>query len=275
MASLIGNHQMHNNQTKTHQHTLCIGVLTINEEKKITQCLSSASFANRVVVLDSGSTDETIPLARSLGAEVYQSTDWQGFAIQRNRLLEFCHEDYIFFLDADEVITEELRKEIIQAINTPTPMIWETYWQEIAFGKKIINIFNKKSLARLYPKNQIIRFEGVVHEGGVLQDPKIPRRVFKSALLHYSRVSVHDSLKKLTQYAMLGAAKRASMKKRGGVLRGIGSAFAMFVRLYLFRASFLSGGPGFLYAFFISLECFFRYAALHYDKDALSENIKR
>ncbi|NIC41952.1 glycosyltransferase family 2 protein [Aquabacterium sp. A08] len=255
--------------------TLCIGVLTLNEARRIRQCLESASFADRVVVLDSGSTDSTREIAQKMGTEVHQSLDWQGFAVQRNRLLTFCKEDYVFFLDADEVITPGLRAEIQAALTAATPTVWETYWREVAFGRPIFNLFGKKSLARLFPRSVLLHFEGVVHEHALLKDPDIPRRVFQSPLLHYSRETVHDSLRKLTQYSMLGAAKRASKGKYGGVMRGIASGLAMFVRLYIFRASFLSGGPGFLYAFFIALECFFRYAALHYDRQTLTESVQR
>jgi len=64
----------------------------------------------------------------------------------------------------------------------------------------------------------------------------------------------------------LGAAKRAEKGRRGGVLRGMASATAIFIRLYIIRRGFLCGPEGFLFCFFIALECFFRYAALRYDK---------
>ncbi|MDO9610500.1 MAG: glycosyltransferase family 2 protein, partial [Serpentinimonas sp.] len=208
-----------------------------------------------------------------MGAEVHNDPDWQGFAVQRNRLLEHCVEDCIFFLDADEVISPALRLEIEAARDLQRPLVGETHWQEIAFGRPIFNLLRKKSLARFFPRKLLLRFEGVVHEGPVLSDLKVERRVFRSSLLHYSRETVHDSLRKLAQYSMLGASKRAG--QRGGVLRGLASALAVFLRLYLLRACFLSGGPGFLYAFFFALEAFFRYAALHYDRDTLQGNVKR
>jgi hypothetical protein len=97
----------------------------------------------------------------------------------------------------------------------------------------------------------------------------------KARLRHFSRQSIKGSLQKLTQYAMLGAAKRAAQGKQGGVVRGLASGLAIFVRLYILRLGFLGGGPGFLFCFFIALECFFRYAALHYDHDSLSESVSR
>jgi len=261
--------------TTPQRPTLCIGVLTLNEERRIRQCLESARFADRVLVIDSGSSDRTREIALEMGAEVHNYPDWQGFATQRNRMLEHCTEDCVFFLDADEVISQALRLEIEAARDLRRPLVAETYWQEIAFGRPIFNLLGKKSLARFFPRKLLLRFEGVVHEGPVLSDPTVERRVFRSALLHYSRETVHDSLRKLTQYSMLGAAKRAQAGRRGGVLRGLASALAMFVRLYFLRASFLSGGPGFLYAFCIALECFFRYAALHYDQATLDNQVKR
>ena len=74
---------------------------------------------------------------------------------------------------------------------------------------------------------------------------------------------------------MLGAAKRAESGQRGGVLRGLGSGLSMFVRLYVFRLGFLCGGAGFLYCLFVALEGFFRYAALHYDRESLTSKVAR
>ena len=121
----------------------------------------------------------------------------------------------------------------------------------------------------------LLGFEGVVHEHANLVDHGVARRPFQNPLLHYSREPVHDSLKKLTQYAMLGAAKRAKKGNRGGVIRGLLSAGWMFFRLYFVKMAFLEGGPGFLYSLFISLEFFFRQAALRYDRATLRDDVQR
>jgi hypothetical protein len=92
---------------------------------------------------------------------------------------------------------------------------------------------------------------------------------FKARLLHYSRESVYGCIKKMAQYVQLGAAKRAQAGKTGGVLRGLASGLAIFLRLYVFRRGFLCGAEGFLFCFFIAMECFFRYAALKYDLNDL------
>ena len=115
----------------------------------------------------------------------------------------------------------------------------------------------------------------MVHEGAVLRRSGLPVHRFKHRLLHYSRETVYDSLLKLAQYVQLGAAKRAALGKQGGVFRGFASGFAIFVRMYLLRRGFLCGAEGFLFCFFVALECFFRYAALKYDRQILDQKLSK
>src|SRR5665213_4553476 len=104
--------------------TLSIGILTRNEEQRIAGCLRSAAFADEVVVVDSGSTDRTLELAQGMGAKVFVHADWQGFGVQRNRLLAHTSSDYIFFLDADEEITAELQVQLREAVASGQNAVW-------------------------------------------------------------------------------------------------------------------------------------------------------
>ena len=79
------------------QHSLCIAVLSLNEASTITNCLHSAQFADQLLVIDAGSTDSTVNLAQSLGAEVHHHDDWQGFAGKPKRSLAHSPSEYIFF----------------------------------------------------------------------------------------------------------------------------------------------------------------------------------
>jgi hypothetical protein len=97
----------------------------------------------------------------------------------------------------------------------------------------------------------------------------------QALLRHHSYDSVRQSLQKINQYALLGAAKRAAKGQRGGVWRGLASASALFLRFYLLRGGFLHGGAGFLYCYVLAQECFFRYAALEYDRDTLTDAVER
>lgn len=254
--------------------TLCVAVLTHNEERRIERCLRSASFADQILLADSGSTDRTREIAAHLGAEVHLFPDWQGFAEQRNRLLPYVRTDYVLWVDADEVVPDELKEEILNLLTTRSaPFIGSIAWLEHAFGRPL-TYFRRKGLPRLFPVAYLERFEGVVHEGPVMKKP-VSLLPLRSPLHHHSRETVYESLRKLAQYAQLGAAKRAQRGQRGGILRGLSSAGLMFIRLYIIRRGFTGGGAGFLFCFLIALECFFRYALLEYDRDHLKTLAKR
>jgi glycosyltransferase involved in cell wall biosynthesis len=254
---------------------LTVGILTLNEERRIASCLRSCAFADQIVVVDSGSTDRTVEIAREMGAEVFVHADWQGFGPQRNHLLAHSNGDYIFFLDADEEITPELQAEIQAAVASGDDAVWEVMWNQVAYGRPLTLMRSTGGVQRMFRMASLSHYEGVVHEHAAMRPGDRPVRRFKSRLLHYSRETIHGSLVKLAQYAQLGAAKRARAGKKGGVLRGMASAFGNFTRLYIFQRGFLCGPQGFLFCFFIALECFFRYAALEYDKEYLQALSKR
>lgn len=255
--------------------TLTIAVLTKNEARRISHCLRSASFADQCIVVDSGSTDNTRNLALAEGAEVFNYPDWQGFGVQRNRLLQHAHCDYIFFLDADEVITPELRIELQAAVKSGLAAVWKIQWRIVAFGHELKYFRSSSGIERMFRRDMLREYSGVVHEQAVLTVEPTPRHLLSAHLLHYSRDTVYGSLEKLMQYTMLGAAKRAKKGKRGGVLRGIASGTSMFLRSYICQFGFLCGPAGFLYCFLVGLESFFRYAALEYDRDSLRADVTR
>jgi glycosyltransferase involved in cell wall biosynthesis len=255
--------------------TLTIAVLTLNEAEQIDACLRSAAFADQLLVIDSGSTDATVAMAQGLGAEVHVHADWQGFAVQRNRQIAHTRSDWVLFLDADEVIPPALADEIRQAVARDDTRVYDVAWLQMAFGRPLTHMRSGVGLPRLFPMRELIRFDGVVHEGPQLHHPDTPHTTFNTKLAHYSRRTVHQSLLKLAQYAQLGAVKRAAAGKRGGVLRGMASGLASFVRLYVFHRGFLCGSAGFLHCFLVALESFFRYAALAVDGDQLKKAASR
>jgi hypothetical protein len=181
----------------------------------------------------------------------------------------------VFFLDADEVITEPLKKEILGIIADDEPIRGTVLWEQVAYGRPLSAMRATGGVERLFRTDTLLRFEGLVHEGAILA-PGITRSItLRNRLLHYSRETVYESLLKLAQYVQLGARKRAEAGKRGGLLRGLGSGLATFIKLYLFRRGILCGAEGFLFCFFVSLESFFRYAAIEYDQPLLQHPAKR
>lgn len=254
--------------------TLTVAILTLNESKRIASCIRSAHFADEIVVVDSASTDDTVAIAESLGAKVHVYDDWQGFALQRDRLLQHATGDYIFFLDADEEFTPELEAELQDVMASGDKSVRELRWIQVAFGRPLTRMRSTGSVQRLFWRTDIERFDGVVHEHAVMRVKRDLRR-FQHRLLHHSRESIHGSLLKLAQYAQLGAVKRARLGKTGGIWRGFLSAGSNFFRLYFLQRGFMCGPQGFLYCLFVCLESFFRYVALKYDRAQLQNLVKR
>lgn len=256
-------------------NTLTVAILTQNEAKRITNCIKSASFAHQIIVLDSGSTDDTVQIARDLGAQVHIEADWQGFAVQRNRCLTHATGDYIFFLDADEEITPELQAEIVEQVATGQDAIWTVQWLQIAYGKPLSRMRSHNQHKRLFKRSNLKGYEGIVHESVSFNNPNTPTFALSHQLLHYSRDTIYASILKLAQYSQLGAIKRQTQHQSGGLWRGALSGLASFVRLYIFNGGILCGGAGFLHCFFSALEAFFRYAMLTYDSKSITHAAKR
>jgi glycosyltransferase involved in cell wall biosynthesis len=254
--------------------TLTIAILTLNEAEQIQACVRSAAFADQVLVVDAGSTDDTVALARACGAQVEIHADWQGFAQQRNHLLAHTRGDWVLFLDADEVISPELAREIEAAVAANAAAVYDVAWLQVAFGQALTHMRSGEGLPRLFPVRELLGFDGVVHEAPRLRTP-LPRERLRHRLLHHSRRTIHQSLLKLAQYSQLGAVKRLDRGQRGGVWRGLASGLASFVRLYGFHRGFLCGRAGFLHCFLVALESFFRYAALEVDRAHLKHPVKR
>ena len=96
---------------------LSVIIITFNEAANIEACLKSVSFADEVIVLDSGSTDGTADIARGIGAVVHTMVDWPGFGPQKNRALDLAQYPWVLSLDADERVPPELAKQIQQTIS--------------------------------------------------------------------------------------------------------------------------------------------------------------
>lgn len=257
------------NNKKDKANNLTIAVLALNEADMIANCIQSANFAEQILVIDSGSCDDTLAIAKSLGAETHCYPDWHGFAIQRNRALQHCRCDYVFFLDCDEIIPENLAKEILEAVQLGTINQGLIRWDEFVFGKRLRGAHQTKGVARLFKINDILQFEGQVHESAIFRGNK-SAQLFNTKLVHYSRQTIYQSLIKLGQYSQLAAIKLRESGKKVGVLTGLMHAIPRFLNLYFIKMSFLSGSEGFLYSMFIALEVFFKYCAARYDNDPLS-----
>src|SRR4030067_3424475 len=99
---------------------LSVILITKSEAANIRACLESVAWADEIIVVDSGSSDDTVAIAREFTPHVYKH-DWPGFGAQKNRALGYATHEWVFSIDADERVTPQLQAELIQAMNEKRP----------------------------------------------------------------------------------------------------------------------------------------------------------
>jgi len=174
-------------------------ILTYNEEAHITDCIQSLDWADRILVFDSHSEDETVALAEAAGAEIGLSK-FENYAQQRNASLDSINTDWVFFVDADERGTLELAAEIRRVIAERPERGWEVPRHNYIFGKLTLGAgWYPDYQARLFEHGKV-RYERPVHELAIV-DGDIGQ--LENTLVHYNYRDIdhfHDTQKKYTDY---------------------------------------------------------------------------
>lgn len=241
--------------------TLSVVVITLNEAAQITRCLESVAWADECIVLDSGSDDGTVDLARSLGAKVHRSEDWPGFGRQKNRALLHACGDWILSLDADECVTPELGREIQAVIATPDACAAYRMPRLSSYcGREMHHSgWWPDRVTRLFRRGSAHFSNDLVHEKlevagatGTLQ----------SALHHEAFRNLDEVLEKVNRYSSAGA----QMLNRSGRHASLTSAILhgswAFFRTYFLRAGLLDGREGFMLAVSNAEGTYYRYLKL-------------
>ena len=237
---------------------LSVIITAKNEESAIKRCLTSVNFAGEtIVVIDSKSTDNTLQIAAEHGARVYKNP-WPGFGAQKNFGLSKAQGDWLLFIDADEEVAPELKKEIINTINNPAK---DFYWL------RIVTVFLKRPLTHLYGHNPRLlkKDAGVwtnarVHEQVELNNKQILKlgdehsEVIKTPLLHHSHSTIKSYLNKMHTYTTLDAKQmnktgrhRSGQQVKPSFILPYYLSFKQFIKLYFYRQGFLDGHKGFVW----------------------------
>ena len=222
--------------------SLSVILITKNEAANIRDCLQSVSWADEIIVVDSGSTDETAGIARDMGAKVYVHPDWPGFGPQKNRALGYAGKDWIFSIDADERVTPELRAELERAMHEASADGY--YCPRLS---QFCGTFIRHSgwypdyVLRLFKRGAGRFSDSLVHESVLLTGGT---GKLKNPLLHYSYLTVNDVERKVEHYSSAAAQQMFQAGKRAGRLRATLSAGWAFARTYIVRLGLLDGSAG-------------------------------
>lgn len=231
-----------------HVSTLSVTVITRNESHNIQACLASVAFADQRLVLDCGSTDATVDLARGQGAEVSSSSDWPGFGPQKNRALDLARGDWVLCLDADERVTPELRAEIeaLLRLHARESVAFEIPRLTQFCGVWIRHCgWTPDHVLRLFRRGQARFSDDLVHESVRLVSPGTRVLRLRYPLLHYSYPTPEHYWRKLERYSRDWARQRHARGQKTTMGRAAASAAVAFLRSYFLRLGFLDGAMGF------------------------------
>ena len=243
--------------------TLAVAMIVKNEAQKLDECLKSVvGWVDEIVLLDSGSTDETQAIAKQYDAKFFVNDEWPGFGKQRQIAQTNVTADYILWLDADERVTAELQKEILAAITeNKEKTLYQVNRLSVAFGKQINHSgWSPDWVVRLHRTKDTQYNDALVHESLVIPEGhKI--EALQGRLTHLTIDTLPQYTLKTAKYMKAWADQREG-KKQASIGGAIAHGFFRFFKMYILKKGFLDGKHGLLLALLSANTTFTRYADL-------------
>ncbi len=224
---------------------LSVIIIAQDEAANIGACLDSVAFADERIVVDSGSTDDTVAIARGKGARVEYHA-FEGFGRQFNYALSLAEGEWVFSIDADERVGPALAAELQQAMREGVADGYEMPRLSTFCGREMRHCgWFPDYVLRLWRRGRARWTEDLVHPHPVCDGP-VAR--LKAPLDHHPVLRIEQALRRMDHYSTLAADMLIARGKRVSFFSGIGHGLWMFLRTYVLRAGFLDGREGFLLA---------------------------
>ena len=245
-------------------------IVACNEEERIARTIRSViDWVDEVILVDSGSTDKTRDIASQLGATTVFNA-WSGYGPQKRFGEKLCRNDWVLNLDADEVVTPELQKEIISLFADFEKQHTQPDQRPVGYHLRVVDILpdrkkplplaRKYNIVRLY-NQRIVRYsDSPVHDR--VETAGQPLGQIHGLVYHYSFRSLSQAIIKLNSYSDLQA---ETLKQRPGWalrLRLLTEFPLGFLRFYFLRGYFMGGSTGLSYAMITASFRFFRVAKM-------------
>lgn len=233
-------------------------IITLNAERLLEKVLSAVKWADEIVLVDSGSEDNTLKIAKAHGAKIfYQPFD--GFGKQKQTGVNAAKWDWILSIDADEIPDQVLQKSICSVVNEkPTFNAFKINRTLVFMGRKLrFSGENQKPILRLFNRNFASFSQERVHERIIT---KGPTGVVKGELLHYSYFSLEEMLDKSNRYTSISIPEIRNKWKKSYLFKIFISFPLKFFGIYIFKLGILDGVPGFLWAFYSGVASVTKYA---------------
>ena len=238
-------------------------IITLNEERNIARCLQSLhDIVDEIVVLDSGSTDRTEEICKSFGVRFFQHA-FEGHIQQKNRALRQTTFSCVISLDADEALSEELKKSILQV---------KQNWQADGYVFNRLNNYCGSWIRHCgwYPDVKLRLWDkrkgcwgGENPHDKVIMEKNAKLKHIKGDLLHYSFYTINEHIAQINKFSSIAAEERYRKgKKSPSVISIILRAKWKFVKGYIFNLGFLDGYPGYLVCKYSAMATFTKYVKL-------------
>lgn len=239
---------------------LTVVIVARNEAGNIAECIASASFATEVLVLESGSSDDTAALAERAGARVVRTPDWPGYGPQVARGIALARADWVLSLDADERITPALQAEVSSAIAAPRfdgfriPRISEFCGRFMRHGG-----WHPDLTLRL-GRRAVSGFTDHFLHAHMTVDGRVGD--LAQSLVHYSYPDIGDVLEKLERYSSGHARDMLALGRSANVPKAVLHGLLAFIRTYFLRRGFLDGQHGLMLAIYNAEYTYYKYIKL-------------
>jgi glycosyltransferase involved in cell wall biosynthesis len=221
---------------------LSVTVIALNQAAHIGQCLASVDFADEIVVVDTGSTDRTVELARAYTDRIF-TTAWQGFALTKNFALDQARGHWVFSLDTDERVTQRLREEILAVVRADGPLAGYRVPRKNYVGGRWIRYLGwyPDYTLRLFKRGQ-----GRFRDREVHEEVEVAGTVgtLTAPLEHFSYRNLQEYAGRQDRYARLAAREMAASGRRPVPGDLLWRPVLTFLKLYLLKRGFLEGALG-------------------------------
>lgn len=237
-------------------------IITYNEIGYIEKCIESVEFADEIIVVDSYSTDGTFEFLKAHPKVKVIQHPFSNFTLQKSFTLKQATNDWVLFLDADEVVSEKLKAEITETVNSDTDISAFWFYRKFMFANRPLNFsgWQTDKNYRLFRKSKaLFSDKKIVHE---TLDVNGKSGILKEKLIHYCYKNYEDYKSKMVKYGKLKAKEDFYRENRYNLLSLIFKPLWKFVNHYFVRLGFLDGQQGVIICYLNALSDYERYREL-------------
>jgi len=243
------------------KNKISVTILTKNSQTYIDECLSALSDFDEIIVLDNGSTDSTIEIAKSFANVKVFENEFIGFGPLKNLALSYASNEWILSVDSDEIFSKELVEEILNAKLDESCVY--SILRDNYYNKKLVKCcgWANDYVDRLFNKNTTKFNDKQVHEGLILSE-KIELKKLTNTFKHYSFDRAEQLLDKMNKYSTLHAVENCG-KKSSSVFKALYRSMFAFFKNYFLQKGFLYGYEGLIISVSNANGVFYKYIKLY------------